>query len=65
MFKPMTDESSKEISPELPLSEHFRKNRVQEAENIRQEYIKSTGRLPLPRLKKLSSDDMEPNPLKE
>jgi hypothetical protein len=60
----MSDETSQEPVPELPLAEHFRKNRAQEAENIRQEYVKRTGRLPLPRPNK-SSDNMESHPLKE
>ena len=60
----MSDDLSKEQSPEVPLGERFRNNRVQEAENIRQEYVKSTGRLPLPRPAK-PSNEIEPNPLKE
>lgn len=60
----MSDETSKELPSRVPLAEQFRKSRVQEAENIRQEYVKSTGRLPLPRSAP-SSVDAEPNPIKE
>jgi len=57
--------SSEELPPFEPLSQDsFRKIREQEAENIRREYLKSTGRLPLPR-KKNSSSDSEHNHLKE
>jgi len=57
----MPDEKESSSIPEnIPFGprphESFRKTREQEAENIRQEYLKSTGRLPLPRSSKSSEE---------
>jgi hypothetical protein len=57
------EEPIKELPAQLPLADHFRNSRVQEAENIRQEYIKSTGRLPLLRPKPPAPTDIQPNNL--
>ena len=53
-----------EISSDILPRESFRNLREQEAENIRQEYVRRTGRLPLLRPKESSDGTQPPEPEK-
>ena len=62
--KEMPNSPEKEVSSDILPRESFRNLREQEAENIRQEYVRRTGRLPLLRPKESSDGTQPPEPEK-